>query len=50
MIAEVWEIMKADVGYIPLHQQALAWASRDTVETPQRPDNALMLWHVQLEG
>ena len=48
MIAEVWEIMKADVGYIPLHQQALAWASRDAVTTPQRPDNALMLWHVQL--
>jgi peptide/nickel transport system substrate-binding protein len=48
MIAEVWDIMKADVGYIPLHQQALAWAERDAVTTPQRPDNALMLWHVQL--
>jgi peptide/nickel transport system substrate-binding protein len=48
MITEVWEIMKADVGYIPLHQQALAWAARDAVTTPQRPDNALMLWHVQL--
>jgi peptide/nickel transport system substrate-binding protein len=50
MMDEVWRIMKEDVGYIPLHQQALAWAVRDVVTTPQRLDNALMLWHVQLGG
>jgi len=48
MVAEVWRIMKEDVGYIPLHQQALAWAVADGVELVQRPDNALMLWHVRM--
>ncbi|KZR98540.1 Uncharacterized protein APZ42_005987, partial [Daphnia magna] len=31
MIQEAMKIHKEDFGHIPLHQQALAWAIRDTV-------------------
>ncbi len=31
-----------DVGYIPLHQQALAWGVSKKITVPQRPDNYFM--------
>ncbi|MCA8933223.1 MAG: ABC transporter substrate-binding protein [Rhodospirillaceae bacterium] len=39
MIAEAWQMLHDDVGYIPLHQQALAWGVSDNVELIQRADN-----------
>ncbi len=39
MIREAFEIHSNDVGHIPLHQQALAWAMRKNVELVQLPDN-----------
>lgn len=39
MIREAFEVHAADVGHIPLHQQALAWAMKKNVELVQLPDN-----------
>jgi peptide/nickel transport system substrate-binding protein len=39
MIAEAFKIHAEDFGHIPLHQQALAWAMKKSVELTQLPDN-----------
>jgi len=49
MINEAFTIVKDDVGYIPLHQQALSWAVRDGVSVEQRADNALHYWYINIE-
>ena len=33
-----------DYGYIPLHQQALAWGVSKQVKLAQRPDNQVLLY------
>ncbi len=40
-IDEVFQIVKDEYGYIPIHQQPLSWGVRDGVEVAQRPDNVL---------
>jgi peptide/nickel transport system substrate-binding protein len=41
------QIHQDDVGHIPLHQQALAWAMKNNVETVQLADNFMFLkWTV----
>ena len=49
MIDQCFRIMQDQVGYIPLHQQALAWGVRDGVNLAQPPDNALHYWTVRME-
>jgi peptide/nickel transport system substrate-binding protein len=49
MISEAYKIVQDDVGYIPLHQQALSWAVRKGVTVAQRPDNALHYWYINIE-
>ena len=40
LYAEAYKVaLVDDVGYIPLHQQALAWGISKKIEVPQRPDN-----------
>jgi peptide/nickel transport system substrate-binding protein len=39
MIHELFKIHKDDIGNIPLHQQALAWATRKNIELVQLADN-----------
>ncbi|HEX2546635.1 MAG TPA: ABC transporter substrate-binding protein, partial [Ramlibacter sp.] len=39
MIREAFEIHSADIGHLPLHQQALAWGTSRKVEITQRADN-----------
>ena len=39
MIKEAFEIHANDIGHLPLHQQALAWAMKRNVELTQLPDN-----------
>ena len=39
LIREAFEVHAVDVGHIPLHQQALAWAMKKNVELVQLPDN-----------
>lgn len=45
MIVEAFKTLNDDVGYIPLHQQALAWGVSKNVEMTQRADNSpLFYW------
>ena len=47
MIREAMQIHSDDVGHIPLHQQALAWGMKRSVETVQLADNFMFLkWTV----
>jgi peptide/nickel transport system substrate-binding protein len=46
--ADAWRTMRDDVAYIPLHQQALAWAARDNVDLVQRADDVIELRFVRL--
>ncbi len=39
MIKEAFQLHAADIGHIPLHQQALAWGVSKKVELTQRADN-----------
>ncbi len=49
MIDEAFGIVKDEVGYIPLHQQALSWGVRKGVTVAQRSDNALQYWYINIE-
>jgi len=49
LIREAWQIVHDEVGYIPLHQQALAWGVREGVEVVQRADNQFVWRHVRIE-
>lgn len=46
MIADVFKIMHDDVGYVPLHQQGLAWGVSSKVDLAQRADNVFSLQYV----
>jgi peptide/nickel transport system substrate-binding protein len=47
MIREAMRIHQDDIGHLPLHQQALAWAMKKNVETVQLADNYMFLkWTV----
>jgi peptide/nickel transport system substrate-binding protein len=37
------QIHQDDVGHLPLHQQALAWAMKKNVDTVQLADNFMFL-------
>lgn len=43
LISQAFRIGIDDAGYIPLHQQALAWGVSKKVKLTQRPDNQLKL-------
>ncbi len=43
MIREAMKIHQDDIGHIPLHQQALAWAMKKEVNTVQLADNFMFL-------
>jgi peptide/nickel transport system substrate-binding protein len=44
LIKEAFEIGVKDFGYIPLHQQALAWGVSKKVKLTQRADNQVLLF------
>jgi peptide/nickel transport system substrate-binding protein len=44
LIKQAFEIGMKDYGYIPLHQQALAWGVSKKVKLTQRADNAVLLF------
>jgi peptide/nickel transport system substrate-binding protein len=47
MIREAMQIHQDEIGHIPLHQQALAWAMKRSVDTVQLADNYMFLkWTV----
>jgi peptide/nickel transport system substrate-binding protein len=49
MIAEAYTTMHNERGYIPLHQQGLAWGVADKVNVVQRADNQFDIRHVTVE-
>jgi peptide/nickel transport system substrate-binding protein len=49
MIGEAYTILHNDRGYIPLHQQALAWGKGDHVDLAMRADNVFDLRHVRVK-
>jgi peptide/nickel transport system substrate-binding protein len=44
LIKQAFEIVAKDYGYIPLHQQALAWGVSKKVKLTQRADNSVLLY------
>jgi peptide/nickel transport system substrate-binding protein len=49
MIAEATKIYTSDYAYIPLHQQAVIWATRKNVELVQTADNSFQLRWVKVK-
>jgi len=49
MIDEVHTIFRAELPYIPLHQQALSWGVRSNVDLIQRADNFFQLRWVTIK-
>lgn len=49
LIKQAFQIGIDDWGYIPLHQQALAWGVSKKVKLTQRPDNQMLLYWVSKE-
>jgi peptide/nickel transport system substrate-binding protein len=50
MIREAFEIHAKDIGHIPLHQQALAWAMKKNVEVVQLADNFMPFKWIRVGG
>jgi peptide/nickel transport system substrate-binding protein len=48
-IHDALRIMRDDVAYIPLHQQAVVWAVRDNVDLVLQADNYFQLRYVKLK-
>jgi len=44
MIRDAYKLLDADWGYIPLHQQSLAWGVSKKVKLSQRADNQVLLY------
>jgi peptide/nickel transport system substrate-binding protein len=44
LIKEAFEIVQKDYGYIPLHQQGLAWGVSKKLSLPQRADNQVIFY------
>ncbi|RAI57418.1 ABC transporter substrate-binding protein [Roseicella frigidaeris] len=49
MINEVGRIVRDEALYVPLHQQQIVWAARNTAEVVQTPDNYFALRHARLK-
>ncbi len=49
MIKEAFQILNDEVGYIPMHQQALAWGKKDNIDLVQRADNQFVLKNVTVK-
>lgn len=49
MIEKAYDQLAADFGYVPLHQQGLAWGKKDSVDLAQRADNVFMLYRVNVK-
>ena len=49
-IREAFKIHQDDVGHIPLHQQALAWAMKKNISLVQLPDNRMFFKWVTVKS
>ena len=49
MISEAFKLHADDVGHIPLHQQALAWAMKKNVTVVQLADNFMPFKYINVK-
>ncbi len=49
MIEQAFKIISGEWGYMPLHQQAVAWGVSDKISLKQRPDNVFRWRHVMVK-
>jgi len=49
IIRQANQLLKDDVGYIPLHQQTVVWAMKQNVEVAQFADNYFPLRFVNMK-
>jgi peptide/nickel transport system substrate-binding protein len=49
MIHQAVEVVQKDFGYIPLHQQVIAWAAKSNIELVQMADNYFPLRFVRVK-
>ena len=49
MIRQAYKLVLEEFGYIPLHQQGLAWGKHDNVTLAQRADNQFMMYYVNIK-
>ncbi len=49
MIHDAWNMTTADIAYIPLHQQAVAWGVSNMITLGQRADNQFHWRHVTVK-
>ena len=47
LISEASQVLRDDVGFIPLHQQQIVWAVRQGWTVVQTADNYFQLRHVR---
>lgn len=50
LIAEAWQMLYDDYGYLPLHQQGLAWGVSEDASLVQRADNVFDWTLVRIGG
>ncbi len=49
MLTESFRIAREEVQFLPLHQQPVAWAVKQSVEVPQFADEYVRLWFAQVK-
>ena len=49
MIHEALKIHQDEIGHLPLHQQALSWGVKKTIELVQFPDNDMKWKYVKVK-
>jgi peptide/nickel transport system substrate-binding protein len=49
MIREAFKIHQDDIGHLPLHQQALNWGAKQSVDLVQWPDNGMPWKYVKVK-
>jgi peptide/nickel transport system substrate-binding protein len=49
LIEQAFKIVQDEWGYMPLHQQAVAWGVSDKISLKQRPDNVFRWRHVMVK-
>jgi peptide/nickel transport system substrate-binding protein len=47
LIKEAYQIAMDDYGFIPLHQQSLAWGVAKTLQVALRADNSVVLYWIR---
>ena len=49
MLTQALKIARDEALFIPLHQQPVAWAMKDTIDVPQFPDEYVRLWFARVK-